>query len=83
MSSQNPVDLILSSVKCSQSELARAVGVTPAVISMWRKRGNIPTKRVKVVSEVTGIAPFVLCPEFFPCPTISAVANQQAVKAAE
>lgn len=39
----------------NQSELAAALGVTKQAISLWIKRGYVPTSRALQVHEVTGI----------------------------
>ncbi len=73
MTAENPVDMVLRTLNCTQADLSRAMGVSRAVISIWKTRGGIPAKRVKRLSEVTGIAPFLLCPEYFPTPTLNSI----------
>ncbi len=70
MTSFNPVVLALESLRCSQSELARQIGVKRATVAIWKKRGHIPARSVKKVTDVTGIPPYVLCPEYFPAPVV-------------
>lgn len=70
MTSFNPVVLALESLKCSQSELARQIGVKRATVAVWKKRGHIPVRSVKKVTDATGIPPYVLCPEYFPAPVV-------------
>ncbi len=64
----NPIDFVLSARNCTQSELARQIGVKRATIASWKSRGFIPPKNVKTLSEVTGVPTYILCPEFFPAP---------------
>ena len=70
MSTFNPVIFALESLKCTQSDLARQIGVKRATVSIWKKRGHIPARSVKKVTEATGIPSYVLCPEYFPAPVI-------------
>lgn len=74
MTSFNPVVLALESLKCTQSELARQLGVARATVAIWKKRGHIPARSVKKVTDVTGIPSYVLCPEYFPAPTVGKLA---------
>ena len=46
--------------------LAKGVGVAPASICGWRKRGIIPAERVGKVSEITGLTRSALRPDLFP-----------------
>jgi len=42
----------------SQSDLAKAIGVTQPKISMWEnKRASMPARRVEEIARVLGIAP--------------------------
>ncbi len=66
----NPIVVAIDSLGCSQSDLARQLGVKRATVSVWKKRGFIPVRSVKKVAEATGIPAYVLCPEYFPAPTI-------------
>ena len=63
----NPIVVAIDSLGCSQSDLARQLGVRRATVSVWKKRGFIPVKKV---AEATGIPAYVLCPEYFPAPTM-------------
>lgn len=62
----NPIVIAIESLNCTQSDLARQIGVKRATVSIWKKRGFIPVRNVKKVAEVTGIPAYVLCPEYFP-----------------
>lgn len=62
----NPIVIAIESLNCTQSDLARQIGVKRATVSIWKKRGFIPVRNVKKVAEVTGIPTYVLCPEYFP-----------------
>ncbi len=64
----NPVEIAMKSVGCSQSELARRLGVHRSVVSVWKRRGVIPIKAVPRLSSVTGVPPHILRPDFFPRP---------------
>lgn len=70
MGTFNPIDIVLSTRGCTQSVLAKELGVERATIAVWKCRGFIPPKNVKRLSEVTGIPPYVLCPKYFPAPKI-------------
>lgn len=61
----NPIELALMSLGCTQTELAKRLGFKRATVSSWKKRGFIPVKQVRKVSEVSGIPAHVLCPEYF------------------
>ena len=76
MTSFNPVLLALESLKCTQSDLARQLGVKRATVAIWKQRGFIPVRSVKKVSDVTGIPPYVLCPEYFPAPCVGKNAEE-------
>lgn len=58
----NPVALAVASLNCSQSELARRIGVKPGLVHMWRLRGSIPAPHLKKVCQVTGLPPHLLNP---------------------
>ena len=64
----NPVQIVLESLGVSQSELANRLGVHRSVISAWKRRGAIPLKEVKLVSEISGVPAHILSPHFFPKP---------------
>jgi len=56
------------------AKLAKAVGVKHTSVIGWRARGAIPAERVKLVAEVTGIAPHLLRPDVFEVPPAEAAA---------
>lgn len=45
--------------------LARRLGLTPGVITQWRK-GRVPAERVRAISEATGVRPEDLRPDLYP-----------------
>ena len=59
---QNPIDLSLSTLGCTQAELARKINVSPALIYMWKKRGYVTTKYLKDMVQATGIPAYLLNP---------------------
>ncbi len=61
----NAIDLVTKSLGCSQSELARRLGVSTAVVSSWKRRG-ISLAMTKRVAEVSGVPAHVLNPDVFP-----------------
>lgn len=63
----NAIDLVTKSLGCSQSELARRLGVSTAVVSSWKRRG-ISLAMTKRVAEVSGVPAYVLNPDVFPNP---------------
>lgn len=71
MAITNPTEFVLESLGCSQTDLAKKLGVQRATVSIWKKRGAIPVKSVKRVAEVTGIPAYILCPDYFPAPPMS------------
>ncbi|MGN1209098.1 MAG: helix-turn-helix domain-containing protein [Duodenibacillus sp.] len=73
----NPVELALESLRCSQSELARKMGVHRSCISAWRRRNRVPLSSVKRLSEVSGVPANLLSPKFFPAPV---VVKESAIK---
>ena len=58
----NPVKAALQAIGGTQSELARKLGVTPAVVTNWKVRGYITQKYLKKAVEVTGLPASVLNP---------------------
>lgn len=64
----NPIQISLDSLGISQSELAKRLGLHRSVVSAWKRRGSIPLKHVKQVSEITGVPAHILSPHFFPKP---------------
>lgn len=54
-------DLVVSKFK-SQSDMARALGVTRAVVSVWRTAG-IPIKYIPDLKELTGLRGRDICPD--------------------
>ncbi len=70
MATINPVDLALQSLGCTQTALAKRLGVKRATVSAWKLRGSVPVKAVKRMAEITGIPAYVLSPVYFPAPTI-------------
>lgn len=64
----------LISEKSTQHEIATALGITQQAVSFWLNTGKIPAKRVKKVSEITGISPAVLNSDF----SISNVSNEKS-----
>lgn len=49
----------------TQSELARAIGVTQGAVSHWIVAGQIPVKRVPQIAKITGIPLAELRPDVF------------------
>lgn len=43
----NPIVIAIESLNCTQSDLARQIGVKRATVSIWKKRGFIPVRNVK------------------------------------
>ncbi|MCO6419343.1 YdaS family helix-turn-helix protein [Siccirubricoccus sp. KC 17139] len=48
------------------SALARALGLTPGVVTQWRKAGRVPAERVRAISQATGVPPEALRPDLYP-----------------
>ena len=42
----NPIDAALAATGGTQAQLARAIGVTPAVVTAWKTRAKAPEKSV-------------------------------------
>ena len=55
MDSVNCIDVAVQACGCTQSELAKKIGVSSGQVSMWKKRGYITQKYLKKASEVTGL----------------------------
>ena len=66
----NYIEVATQSLGCTQTALAKQLGVHKAVLTNWKRRGIVPVRRVKKFSEVTGIPCYVLAPDFFPAPKI-------------
>lgn len=64
----NPVDLMTSVLACSKSELAAQLGVSPALITIWHKRGGVTLRYLRKAVEVTGLPPHMLNPLVPPSP---------------
>lgn len=61
----NGVELAIKAMG-SQSELARALGKKPQIISHWfRKIGRIPAEHVPDVARVTGLPRHMLRPDLY------------------
>lgn len=63
----NPIDAALQATGATQAQLARMIGVTPAVVTNWRKRGYVTQKSLRKAVEVTGLPANVLNP-YIPAP---------------
>ena len=63
MKIKNPVTILAERVG-SQTKLARLLGVTPQVVSLW-KLGKIPAERVVAIEAATGVSRRVLRPDLF------------------
>lgn len=64
----NPIDAALQATGGTQAQLARLIGVTPAVITSWRSRGYVTQKYLKKAVEVTGLPANILNPYVPPAP---------------
>ena len=62
MDSVNCIDVAVQACECTQSELAKKIGVSSGQVSMWKKRGYITQKYLKKASEVTGLPAHLLNP---------------------
>lgn len=47
------------------SRLAKEIGIAPASVCGWRKRGSIPVQRVLEVERITGLDRSILRPDIF------------------
>lgn len=56
----NPVDLVLQATGVNASKLAEMVGVNKAAVSVWKRKGEIPLKRLQKVCEISGLPPHLL-----------------------
>lgn len=63
----NPIDAALAATGGTQAQLARAIGVTPAVVTAWKTRGYVTQKHLRKACEVTGLPASILNP-FIPAP---------------
>ena len=63
----NPIDAALQAIGGTQSQLARMIGVTPAVVTSWRARGYVTQKHLRKAVEVTGLPAHILNP-YIPAP---------------
>ena len=50
----------------SQSALARAISVTPQLVSHWQRTGRIPAERVPEVERATGVHRSEMRPDLWP-----------------
>lgn len=48
------------------SALAKKLGITPAAISRWLRRGKVPPLRVLAVEKETGVSRKALRPDLYP-----------------
>lgn len=58
----NPVDLVIEAIGGRDSDLADRIGVTRAAVSRWRKKRQVPVRRLAAVCAISNIPPHVLCP---------------------
>ncbi|WP_339416787.1 transcriptional regulator [Gluconobacter albidus] len=47
------------------SRLAKEIGISPASVCGWRKRGLIPVGRIHAVERITGLGRETLRPDIF------------------
>ena len=72
----NPIDVALQTIGGTQAQLAKLIGVTPAVVWNWKRRGYITQKYLKKAVEVTGLPANVLNPYVPPAqPSASSAAE--------
>lgn len=60
----NPVDICDRAIGGTDKDLAKALGVRPAAVCRWRKKSEIPPRRVAEVSKLTGVPKHLLSPLF-------------------
>lgn len=58
----NCIDAAVRKCGCTQAELARRLGVSAGLISMWKRRGYVTQKYLRRAAKVTGLPPHVLNP---------------------
>lgn len=58
----NPIDLAKTTLGCTQTELAKLLGVSTGLVSMWKIRGYITQRHLAKACEVTGLPPHLLNP---------------------
>jgi len=63
---QNPVEQLLT-VFDSQADIAAFCLVSRMAVSHWKEAGRIPVDHIPELSRFTGIAPWSLAPDAFPC----------------
>lgn len=49
----------------TQSELAKAIGVSPQAIHGWKLKGRVPAERVVQVEKATGIDRKIIRPDLY------------------
>lgn len=64
----NPITLITQTLGISQAELAKRIGVSTGLVSMWKTRGYITQRHLTQVCNVSGLPPYVLNPNI-PAPS--------------
>lgn len=62
--SVNPVDIAIRAINGTDKDLADALGVRPAAVCRWRKKAEIPPRRLAAVCVLTNLPPHVLCADF-------------------
>lgn len=79
MTPEQALELAIANVpaKSRRSDLARALGISPAAIAVWD--GKVPAARVHQVVAACGgvVQPHDLRPDIFKAPENGAVANPQ------
>ncbi len=66
MTDENQCLKTILSEKVTQVSLAKACEVSQQAVGQWYAKNRVPAKRVKSVSDITGIHPSVLNPDVFP-----------------
>ena len=74
MPSKNPIDIATKHLGCTQTELAKRIGCSTGLVSMWKVRGYITQKYLEKACSVTGLPPSVLNPYI---PSASACSSSQ------